>query len=467
MNANQNELKRQAPRSALSLSEADLPSLDMVGLYLNSLNSHPGLKPEMQVQLALQLKETRQELQREVFQYPLAARELIGSLQNILDNKAPIFDVVDDERILKLGAQEKLRKTLPGLIESLHATVETLEGLHRNEVSDQADSIATSKTQNQLVKQCHSYSWKDSLIDDLAYVVCDALYSVHTKDAEQTIEQQRMLTTTKEASLGKLNTLFSVFERHRSLKAEFAETNLKLVIAVAKKYQGLGLELEDLIQEGNVGLLRACEKFRPEEGCRFSTYAIHWINVRIMRGLMVNRKLVHIPIEHQRLMRSIAETIDSFVKEGLQPYGDLVAERLGVSQQLIKNLSPYLSKPRSLDIPNQDENTSWLINSVTYTPAASIPHPLLREELQERVSKAFHDTLNHVQREILKFRFGLEGYPALSRKEIGQRVGEIRENGKAISGERVRQIEVAALKKLRKKHENFDLKLFLEESLGI
>ncbi len=263
------------------------------------------------------------------------------------------------------------------------------------------------------------------------------------------IGRVNLLTAAEEVDLAKKMEAGSMAARERLIQA-----NLRLVVSVAKKYIGRGMSLLDLIQEGNIGLIRAVEKFDYRRGYKFSTYATWWIRQAITRSIADQARTIRIPVHMVETINKLVRVSRRLLQEkGREPTSEEIATEMGITAEKVREIIKVSQQPVSLETPIGEEEDSHLGDFIedqsAMAPADAASHQMLKEAVN-----AVLDTLSDREQKVIKLRFGLDDGRTRTLEEVGREFD--------VTRERIRQIEAKALRKLRHPRRAQTLKDYLD-----
>ena len=311
------------------------------------------------------------------------------------------------------------------------------------------------------MEQEYAASFKGSVQDSVKLYLKSIGESKLLKADEETIvanqikegREAKVLLET-ETDIEKRKELAALVLKGEDAEKELIEKNLRLVVSIAKKYSGRGLDFQDLIQEGNIGVIKAVEKFDPTKGFKFSTYATWWIRQSITRAIADQARTIRIPVHMVETINKVKKVQSQLLHQnGHEPSADEIAAEIDMPVDKVREIMRVAQEPVSLETPIGEEEDSHLGDFIpdneAPAPADAASHTLLREQLSDVLS-----TLTPREEKVLRLRFGLEDGRSRTLEEVGKEFN--------VTRERIRQIEAKALRKLRHPSRSRKLKDYLD-----
>jgi RNA polymerase primary sigma factor len=496
------EEERASGRSAeAERTEAVEGEYEPVKVYLREMSNKPLLTKEGEIEVAKKIEAGRKNLMEAVFLFPYSMRRLVHLGEKVEHGEAPTSDIIQNGEELPGEDLIGERKRFYDLTIEMESLFRKYERYRKKAESSERPSRVTLKrmeeARQEVITRISQLLLKEDVIlaftEEIKKRLSDALeLSRKLEDLRKRLRSARIdpdtlteipdgrrspsvrqrcqdyLETKRELEgivsvlgiqVDEVGEAFDRIQREEQAldeaKQELTEANLRLVISIAKRHMSKGLTLPDLIQEGNIGLMRAVDKFEYARGYKFSTYATWWIRQAITRALADQSRTIRIPVHMVETINRIVRATRELVQElGQEPSLEEIAKRLDMPVEKVKSIRRISKEPISLETPVGEEEDSFLVDFIEDKATDSPLESTIQEDLRLQVDRALY-TLSSKEEKILRRRFGIGDGTPRTLEEIGQEF--------EVTRERIRQIEVKALRKLKHPSRSRWLKGFLEK----
>lgn len=474
--------------SAYALSQSgsqnNVNEYDLIRFYLHEIADHSLLTREQEIRIAKEIESGRRIIAKSILSSSLMLKQIFELGEELKNGNLNVRDITtlldESDNILEKDIQSGINKSISAINDlyednqSAKRELEKTTGKKKKSLLQQR--VKRNKTK--MVEYLEEINLNSSQIERIlsaAKTYVERLEKLRKEFDDIKVKGSGSLHKAKkdvrkkmgefldeaEVNTGKLKRSLNRIELGEKVtyqaRRKLIESNLRLVVSIARRYINRGLPFLDLIQEGNMGLMRAVEKFEYNRGYKFSTYATWWIRQAITRALADQSRIIRIPVHMTETINRIVRTSRLLVQElGREPQPEEIADRVGLPVDKVARVLKISKDPISLETPIGDEEDSKLVDLIEDSTTTSPSKILEMSELKQIINTALSSVLNTREESIVRLRFGIDDEKEHTLEEVGQEF--------QVTRERIRQIEVKAIKKLKRAGRVYPFKSYVEKT---